>query len=457
MHTKRVPPAVWKTGVLFAGVLAAIGAAFFGYNRQKMQKHFSYSDEVFGNPLMGYAPCAWYDTVSDDISLLYVDITWRELEPQEGVFAWEQIEAENQLERWRAEGKHIVLRFVCDLPGEEAHRDIPDWLYEKTGGSGTDYDISYGRGYCPDYSDPQFIACHQKAVAALGERYGRDDFISYIELGSLGHWGEWHIHSGEGLPSMPLQAVRAQYIRHWVEAFPQARILMRRPFAEAADYGLGVFNDMAGHPEDTAEWLDWIQNGGDYDQTGEENALTPLPEGWKTAPVGGEFTSSLPMEQMLDTDLEETVALIRESHTTFLGPKIAEADYPEGYDAVLLHMGYRLWISDLQLCAAVDGVRADLTWQNSGVAPLYAHWPVYLQVVDKDGRIQENAAVDISLNQLLPGQTLQTTTLLQEIRWKNLEDYTLQLVVVDPLTQAPALRFANRETEDCTLVLHKAR
>lgn len=454
MEIKHIPLIVRIVGIVILAALVGTGLFFLARTTRKREKTFSYSDEVFGNPLMGYAPCAWYDTVSDDISLLYMDITWRELEPEEGVFAWEEIEEENQLDRWRAEGKHIVLRFVCDLPGEEAHRDIPDWLYEKTGGSGTDYDISYGCGYCPDYSDPQFIACHQKAVAALGERYGRDGFISYIELGSLGHWGEWHIKSDEELPPMPLQAVRAEYVRHWAEAFPQAKILMRRPFAEAADCGFGVYNDMAGHPEDTAEWLEWIQNGGDYDQTGEENALTPMPEGWKTAPIGGEFTSSLPMEQMLDTDLEQTVALIETSHTTFLGPKIAEADYPEGYDAVLLHMGYRLWISALQLRAGPGGgTRVELTWQNSGVAPLYADWPVYLQVSDKDGNIRDSVPVDISLPQLLPGQTLQTATLLPGVRWQEWEDCTLRLVVVDPLTGDPAVRFANEEAEGCALVL----
>lgn len=27
----------------------------------------------------------------------------------------------------------------------------------------------------------------------MGERWGSDSLISYIELGSLGHWGEWHV------------------------------------------------------------------------------------------------------------------------------------------------------------------------------------------------------------------------------------------------------------------------
>ena len=33
---------------------------------------------------MGYAPCAWEETIGEDISLLYMDITWAELEPAEG-------------------------------------------------------------------------------------------------------------------------------------------------------------------------------------------------------------------------------------------------------------------------------------------------------------------------------------------------------------------------------------
>ena len=41
---------------------------------------------------MGYAPSAWYEKVSEDISLLYMDITWAELEPEEGVYDWEAIE-----------------------------------------------------------------------------------------------------------------------------------------------------------------------------------------------------------------------------------------------------------------------------------------------------------------------------------------------------------------------------
>ena len=115
----------WRLQAAGVIVLTALLAAGIWIFSQKNTKEYEPSDEAFGNPLMGYAPCAWNAEVREDVSLLYMDITWAELEPEEGQYNWEGIEKENQLERWREEGKHIILRFVCDVPGSETHMDIP--------------------------------------------------------------------------------------------------------------------------------------------------------------------------------------------------------------------------------------------------------------------------------------------------------------------------------------------
>lgn len=261
-------------------------------------KAFAKSGEILKNPVMGFAPEADYLEAAADNTLVYVDVSWRELEPSEGVFAFEAIEKANHLDEWRAAGKHVVFRFVCDLPGDEPHRDIPDWLYEKTK-DGKDYDISYGKGYSPNYANRVFIEAHAKAIAALGKRFGQDTFFSYVELGSLGHWGEWHVKYEDGLPRMPGEAVRRQYIAPYLTAFPHAKILMRRPFVDAKKENFGLFNDMAGDRESTEEWLDWIANGGDYAQAGETDALVAMPSVWETAPVGGEFTSRYSFAELL--------------------------------------------------------------------------------------------------------------------------------------------------------------
>ena len=244
-------------------VALAAGAIYLQrFSGKEDRKQFQKSKEAFGNPLMGYAPSAWHDQVSEDISLLYMDITWAELEPEEGVYDWNAIEEENQTKRWKEEGKHLILRFVCDIPGDEKHMDIPQWLYEKTGEDGTWYDGEYGKGYSPDYNNKIFIEEHEMAVKALGEHFGKDGLISYIELGSLGHWGEWHVNYSEGITRIPKESVRNQYVLPWLEAFPGTPMLMRRPFHIAEDYGMGLYNDMAGYEESTEEWLTWRLRAG---------------------------------------------------------------------------------------------------------------------------------------------------------------------------------------------------
>ena len=416
----------------------------FWLSRRKTIKQYKESQAAFGNPLMGYAPSAWYNEVSEDISLLYMDITWAELEPEEGVYNWASIDEENQISRWRKEGKHLVFRFVCDIPGEEAHMDIPEWLYEKSGKAGKWYDGEYGKGFAPDYNNPTIISCHEQAVKALGEHFGQDGLISYVELGSLGHWGEWHVNYSEGIQRIPREAVREKYILPWTEAFPDARILMRRPFASAEKYGFGLYNDMTGQPETTQSWFDWINNGGKYDQTGEKNVIVPMKDFWKTAPSGGEFTSSLSMEEMLDTNLSGTVEMIREAHTTFLGPKIPDENYVDGYKEVLKNMGYRLWVSMAELKNTAKGSRLKLTWENSGVAPMYKEWPVYVYIEDESGKLVEKSRISIKISSLLPGEKEVTLTALETERLNSLleKGYRLSVGIEDPMTEFPCVRFA---------------
>lgn len=420
----------------------------------EISETFSFSDVAAVNPFMGYAPRSDSDTAPDDCSLYYVDVTFRELEPEEGVFDFETIEAENKLEQRRREGKHIVFRFVCDDPGKKDHLDIPDWLYEKIGGDGTHYDNDYGRGFSPNYSNQIFIDAHADAIAALGEHFGRDTFFSYIELGSLGHWGEWHVDYASGIARLPDAAVREQYIEPYLTAFPNAKILMRRPFATAKTYGFGLYNDVTGDPEGTESWLDWIENGGTFTQTGEADGLAAMADAWKTAPVGGELTGSYTMRELMIDNLEQTLSLISKSHMTFIGPKTPlstderyasadDTDYYDGADAVLRSVGYRIGIAKLEISAVGEDGFAEirLTWENDGAAPLYFEMPVYLYVLSPDGTQLFQTQVDIDLTQLAPGESAETATALNLS--SKTAGTTIGIGAADPMTQQPCMRLVN--------------
>ncbi len=416
------------------------------------------SDEVLVNPMTGYAPWAtFYDEdAENNHTLVYVDLTWRDWEPKPGTFDFEGFEKRNNLHKWRSEGKRVVFRFVCDVPGDTKHMDIPDWLYELTDGSGDWYDTAYGKGFSPDYSNPLFITRHETALKALGERYGKDDFFCFVELGSIGHWGEWHIKQSEGIRRIPAARVRDKYILHYIKAFPQTHLLMRRPFAMAAQRGLGLYNDMTGDPESTEEWLDWIENGGKYDQVPEETgALQRMPDGWKAAPVGGELTSSLSFRELLVNRLPDTIDLLKRSHTTFIGPKSpVEMDdcteCLEGSREILKTIGYRFRIQKAVFSKTwlfPERLEVSLDWVNDGIAPFYYSWDAFLYVISLEGHTAIRQRVEINIKEVIPGITVTTKT---DVDLSNLQKgaYRIGIAIVDPLTDQPGIAFAMENTRN---------
>lgn len=218
---------------------------------------------------------------------------------------------------------------------------------------------------------------------------------------------------------------------------------MRRPFNITAAHGLGVYNDMTGHEKDTAEWLGWLQNGGWYGE--EPNALAPMPAFWQSAPVGGEFTSSIPMKTMLRSQLSQTVELVQQSHMSFLGPKVAEETYRGEYNAVLKNLGYRLRVTQLTLTPGPGGTTVALTIRNDGNAPFYWDWSTNLYLEDAAGNPLRTLPLGLSLPELLPGQEQTVSVTLEGVRLslsgKN-GGQRLTLGIVDPMTVRDAVRFA---------------
>lgn len=443
MKKRRISLREIAMGIIILLVLFVV-TAYRLYSQRTVTKQYSYSKEMFGNPLMGYAPCAWRDEVGEMVSLLYVDVTWRELEPEKGKFAWDVIEEENQFKRWKEEGKHFVFRFVCDIPGDETHLDIPDWLYEETG-DGSWYDMEYGKGYSLDYGNEDFIRYHRNAVEKMGERWNQYGLLAYIELGSLGHWGEWHVNYQRGIRRIPEEEVRRKYVEPWKSAFPDSMLLMRRPFQEAKRYGTGLFNDMAGDRESTEEWLCWIEEGGIYSQPRQDEKLVPMKEFWKQAPVGGELTSGTPMDELTGELLEETMELIRKSHTTFLGPKMVPEGAGEGYERILGSMGYRLWISESRMNCKGGETALELIWENTGTAPFYRDWPVTVLVKDREGNLLEDCLIPMHLPQILPGRQHKTKVMLQEDVFSRYlhDEIQIQIRIQNPANERCTLRLAN--------------
>jgi len=399
---------------------------------------------------MDWAPWATLKESTQPHTLVYVDLTWRDFEPTEGVYDFAAFEEKQQLARWRQEGQRVVFRFVLDVPGETTHMDIPDWLFAKINGDGEFYDNQYGKGFSPNYSNPVLIKCHRLVIKALGDRYGKDGFFAFIELGSLGHWGEWH--ESPELKQLPPENIRDLYVLDYIDAFPGTQFLMRRPFTITRKLSLGLYNDMTGSVEDSTAWLDWIQNGGDY-LPNEKNTIVSMPSGWEKAPVGGEQAPTMTNEQIYATNLETTLRLLKKSHTTFIGPGgpyAIETNSPlqVGVDRVMSTIGYRLYIEKAEMPLIVKfgkNIQVKLGLSNDGIAPFYYHWPTKIYLFNESGKIIESYPLEIDLRKILPGQ-LSDVSISVSVNTLANGKYSVGFAVIDPLTGKPGVKLANESS-----------
>lgn len=414
------------------------------------------SDKPVTNPMKGLA--AWGENYRKDpyVAFAYVPVYWNELEPRQGEYDFSALEERCHFAQWRADGVRLILRLVPDTPTGQQHMDIPQWLYDAMDGAGTWYDGDYGQGFSPDYENAVFRQAHRALIAALGQRYADDPQVAFIELGSLGHWGEWHVDTDAGIAPFPTQEITDSYVQDYLAVFSPDRLLLRRPYTIGRDQGLGLYNDSFGLPDSHEEWLSWIADGYRSDQNGEW--LPAMPDFWRSAPSGGEFSPQQEDSWYFSADqFSTTLSLLEQSHTTFLGPNAPAYGEFSGTEednlrTLLAEMGYTLGVRSCKIwrTALSAALQAELTWENTGLAPLYADWSVALELRDETGQTVWSGRANASFSEWGPGRHSITLSLpgagaLPKGR------YSFWLGIVDPLTDLPGVALQMETEQDGAL------
>ncbi len=413
-------------------------------------------DEVLTNPYMGWVPFATSTNYQQPHSMVYAALLWSDLEPDaKGDYDWEAFEEKNNFDYWESKGVKINIRFYMDLPTTSSHMDIPQWLYNAMGSDKGDYyDCSIGKGFSPNYSDSVLIAEHERVIKALAERYNSDPNVAFIQLGSLGHWGEWHCwpyNSSEGGPSgeFPTEDISNQYVSHYVKYFSGDKLTMRRATNIGASNKMGLFNDMFGETGSTEAsgwgWL-WQINNGYSDDLGQSQPA--MPDFWKYGPSGGEFANGNSALYLTDSTVDETIRLAQVSHTSWLGPCCPASlelngTYQANIDALAKVMGYRFVlekVSHESTATAGSNVAISMRWNNKGVAPFYFQWPLRVGLANDNG-VVTYTTVSADIREWLPGQTTLDTELTVP---STIAEGTYKLVValIDPATNEPGIDLA---------------
>lgn len=401
--------------------------------------------DVLSNPFKGFAPWVGEENPVVATTLQYVNLTWRELEPARGTVDFARMER-----NWgniSATGRRVGFRVCAALPGETGHMDIPRWLADE-GIRMRPYEIDGSHGLAPDWDDPKFLSAHHEFISALGARYDADPRVAWIDIGSYGFWGEWHVWMNDSLGAK--LSSRQAILEDYFEFFPTKMkvIAFDDRFAThtVTDRGGGIRNDCLG----TSDSNDWYLES--------LRAIDPDMNDrvWKTALIGGEFCGGgQGAAEGTSARFDLNFDFIKRTHWSFIGPAggaIAPRNesHRKNLDLLANTLGYWFALRKAEFDpSAVKGSSLKIVFRvaNKGVAPFYYPWPLVLDLVDRSGKTAMRKTLDVDIRKWLPGETGETVSVPIPGDLAA-GPYDLRLAVHDPATDKPGVLFANKGKDE---------
>ncbi|MDE0821368.1 MAG: DUF4832 domain-containing protein [Opitutales bacterium] len=385
------------------------------------------------NPLKGY--CVYTDAgrIYRPYSMVFLYVSWKELEPTEGQYAFDEWEKAAWAHK-AAVGKHVVLRVYADYPGKSS--GVPDWLLKK-GVTRKPY-RNYGGGLSPDYDHPATVSALEKLIAAMGKRYNDNPRVAFIQLGLLGFWGEWHTYPRDEL--FASEKTQGKVLDAYRKAFPDKQLMARYADGLPGRYPLMGFHDDM-FPEDT-------DNGKDWSFLARLRRAKRI-ETWKRTIIGGEMVPNA-ARKWLGKKWNVTLDMLKRSHFTWVGPYgpalqgKASQEFIENSDELVRRMGYQYRLKEIRYPRVVGSGRSFkvlIQGVNDGVAPFYYPRPVKLAWMDDQGQVILSSSLKDDIRGWLPGEFAIDGELPTPA---GAGIYRLTLGIEDPWTQTPGIRFANK-------------
>ncbi len=140
---------------------------------------------------------------------LYLRLCWAFLEPEEGKYDWSYID--EIVEKYVPMGYKISFRISCKetggAPGSVPQEingvkyATPYWV-KLAGAKGIDCPEFGNCSWTPDWLDPVFLKKLNNFHKAFAEKYDGKPYVRYVDVGSIGEWGEGHTHQSTRIPPM---------------------------------------------------------------------------------------------------------------------------------------------------------------------------------------------------------------------------------------------------------------
>ncbi len=314
-----------------------------------------------------------WDTVDEfpAVGVIYLRLAWSYLEPEEGKFNWSVVDIPAQ--RWIAKGKKIAFRFTTyESASNNPPNATPEWVMKA--GAKVFPVRSRARGsappvqrYEPDYDDPIFMEKLDRFFAAAAARYDGDPNVAWIDIGTVGIWGE-------GDPG-PERAVTAGMVRKHID-------LHTRHFKRT----LVAFNDNLTFRGKGLETIAYAKEKG-LTLRDDSILCRPGQEAFYTHYYAGPFWPRLPV--ILESehyglavqrgdwgDGSDYLRAVEAGHGSYISVHWWPREFLEKnrqlVDRITMRMGYRLQLLEASLpeeAAAAGKMTLTHRWRNNGVAP----------------------------------------------------------------------------------------
>lgn len=157
---------------------------------------------------------------------LYLRLCWAFLEPEEGKFDWSYID--DIVEKYVPLGYHISFRISCKETGpaptsvpkevDGVRYATPYWV-KQAGARGEVPDEFGSPSWTPDWLDPVYLEKLDNFHRAFATKYDGQPWVRYIDVGSIGEWGEGHTHFSTRIPPT-VEDVKTHmdlYLKHYKE------------------------------------------------------------------------------------------------------------------------------------------------------------------------------------------------------------------------------------------------
>ncbi len=330
----------------------------------------------FDNSIRGYGPPLGPEYAGEGfpgLSVAYLRLAWSYLEPEEGKFNWSIVDT--VAKRYVDHGRKIALRLTCFE--SETRYGTPRWVKD-SGAKG--YWWQYGKGpvdngddpktrWEPDYEDPVFLEKLERFLAAAGERYDGNPNVAFVDIGTIGIWGEGNPVSRRydiAMYKRHIDLHRKYFPKTLLVALddwhPGPGIPAAQPWQPILDYalqqGLTIRDDSVMWRKGVTFSSDWIAEKFWHDKPVIIESGHYSPEIWGDG------------ETYLDA-MEAYHAAYVSIHGD---PRVILKNHPDLIRRMNLRMGYRLqlveasWPREMK---AGDPLSWKAAWRNVGVAPLY--------------------------------------------------------------------------------------